>query len=165
MALTTIQEFWWITGITGKKTKKTETNITPENRPCQEEMASSNLWFLRGEPLASGRVTWIFVMRWLILGWEISSHPHAWTLASSSSFASSTSSKRCTSPGSCCCNVAILCENREGVFFKKGASAKIEYQSGQMESYFSNLDFPERIWGPISLPICYIFGWGRMRSL
>ena len=98
--------------------KKPETNITPENRPCQEEMSSSNHWFLRAT-LASGRVTWIFVMCWPILEWERSSHLHAWTLASSSSFAASTSSKRCTSPGSCCCNVAILCENREGVLRKK----------------------------------------------
>ena len=87
-------------------------------------MSSSKHWFLRGEPLASGRVTWIFVMCWPILGWEISSHPHAWTLASSSSFALSTSSKHCTSPGSCCCNVAILCENREGVSKKKKCFSK-----------------------------------------
>ena len=35
--------------------------------------------------------------------------------------------------------------------------------SGQMESYFTNLDFPE-LRGPISLPSRYIWRWDRVRS-
>ena len=36
--------------------------------------------------------------------------------------------------------------------------------SGQFFLYFTNLDLPE-IRGPISLPICYLLRWGRVRSL